>query len=263
MKKNFKFPWSHYLLVFVGLLSISSCKILSKKDGAGDKASSSTQAIIKALDKQAFKSDWMDARARISFKNEDMSVSGSATIRMKKDSLLWISVKKLGFEVARAMITRDSVLILDRINNEYGRFGLSYLSASYNLPANFGMVQSVVLGKPYFVNPTSVRLEESDQTYALTDQIPGHQVTYSLDRKDLRLLGMKYRSALGDQELIANLSEYAEIAKQQNFSYFRDFRLEEKDDSITEVTIKFSQIDLDTPQDIPFSIPRRYKRMEE
>lgn len=263
MKKIFQFPSLSYWLALLVFMSISSCKILSKKEGAGDKANSSTQAIIKALDKQAFQSDWMNARARISFKNDDMSVSGSATIRMKKDSVLWVSVKKLGFEVARAMITQDSVLILDRINNEYGRFDLSYLSASYNLPANFGMVQSVLLGKPYFVNPASVSLEESDQAYALTDEIPGHQVTYSLDRKDLRLLGMNYRSALGDQQLTANLSEYAEIAKQQNFSYFRDFRLEEKDDSITEVTIKFSQIDLDTPQDTPFSIPRRYKRMEE
>lgn len=263
MNKSHKLSNITSWLLIIALLSISSCKVLRKKEGAGDKAISSAQTIIRALDKQEFRSDWMSARARISFKNEDMAVSGSATFRLQKDNLLWVSVKKLGFEVARAMITPDSVFIIDRINNEYGRFGLNYLSDSYNLPANFGMVQSVILGKPYFVNPASVRLEKANQNYQLTDQIPGHQVTYSVDQKDLRLLAMNYVSALGDQRLEASLSEYAEIDKQQNFSYFRDFRLEEKDASITEMTIKFSQIELDTPQDTPFSIPKRYKRMED
>jgi hypothetical protein len=235
--------------------------VLKKKDVDKDKVDNSAQSVIKAINKQAFRSDWMSAKARISFKNDDMSVSGSATFRLKTDSVLWVSVKKLGFEVARALITKDSVLVIDRINNEYGRFDLSYLESSYNLPANFGMVQSVILGKPYFINPAKVELKQATEAFQLTDRIPGHQITYSVDRKDFRLLGMEYSSTLGDQRLQANLSEYAEIAKQQNFSYFRDFRLEEKDASITEVTIKFSQIELDTPQDIPFEIPRRYSRM--
>lgn len=46
----------------------------------------------------------------------------------KKTVLFGLPLSKLGFEVGRALITSDSVHILDRINNEYAVYALDYLS---------------------------------------------------------------------------------------------------------------------------------------
>jgi hypothetical protein len=254
--------WIIIALFFVQLLS--GCKVL-KEAGLGKKEDTldSPAGLIRALDQKKFAPEWFAAKARVSFEDEDMSITGSATIRMKKDSLLWVSVKKLGFEVARALITTDSVLIIDRINNEYGRFDLDYLESSFNLPASFPIVQNVILGNPHFLRPEEAVIVETRPNLQIRDRLPEQWVDYYLEPKDLRLLQMDYTETMGDQSLVASFEAYDQLPDKQEFSFFRNFSLTSSATGATEMTIKFSQVELDIPQSIPFSIPRRYTRMDE
>ena len=248
---------------FVLLSLLSTCNTLKKAGfGKKDTSESSARAIISAIEKQSLQADWFTAKARISYKDKDMSVSGSATIRMKTDSLLWISIKKLGFEVARAAITKDSVYVLDRLNNEYAIYGLDYLQESYNLPGDFQLLQSVVFGKPYFFDEQSVTLSPEEDAYVLKNSFYGHQIEYQVDQKDLRLLQLDYETNLGAQKMKIDLTEYEELADKQLFSYFRTLKMNSPDTGTTDVTIKFSQVELDTPKEVQFRIPSRYTKMD-
>lgn len=62
-----------------------------------------------------------------------MLVFVSVMICMKKDSLLWLSVKKLGFEVAWVQVIFDFVYVVDCFNKEYIIEGLVYLVVFYGL----------------------------------------------------------------------------------------------------------------------------------
>ncbi|HKK76993.1 MAG TPA: DUF4292 domain-containing protein [Saprospiraceae bacterium] len=253
---------SLFIALFL-LLALNSCKVL-REAGLGKKEKLDTPAaILSSLERQQLRPEWFAARARISYADEDMSVTGSATIRMKTDSLLWVSVKKLGFEVARTLITKDSVFIIDRINNEYGAFDLAYLQESYNLPASFPIVQSLILGNPYFLNPESVILVEKKPNLQLRDRQSDRWIDYYLDPKVLRLLRMDYAETFGDQSLVASFEEYEFLGNKKEFAFFRNFNLNSSTTGATEMSIKFSQIELDEPQSIPFSVPRRYSRMGE
>jgi len=257
------FPKNRLLntIVLCALITLSACKVL-REAGLGKKEKlDSSGAIMTALAQQQWQPDWFAARARITYADADMSVTGSATIRMKTDSLLWISVKKLGFEVARALITADSVFILDRINQEYGAFALDYLSESYQLPANLSTVQHLLLGKPYFAHPESVILIEQQPHLQLRDRYTNRWVDYYLEPQALRLLQMDYTEVFGAQSLVAFFEEYQELDNKQEFSFFRNFSLNSSTTGATEMSIKFSQIELDEPQSIPFSIPGRYAPM--
>ena len=246
------------------LFFVSSCDTL-KKVGLGKKEdmTNSSQAIISAMEQKAVKADWFNAKARISFKNSDMSVSGSATIRMKTDSILWVSVKKLGFEVARAMITTDSVYIIDRFNREYAIYDLDYLKESYQLPGDFKLLQSVLFGQAYFFEPRKATLEENDDLFIVKDGSMQHQLAYQVDPKDYRVLQLDYQAAFSQQKLKVELEEYDEIKDKQLFSYFRRMSMTDPEDGPTDVSIKFSQIELDTPRDTDFRIPSRYTRMDD
>ena len=65
---------------------------------------------------------------------------------MKKDSLIWISVTGVGFEVARGLITKDSIVFMDKFHKEYFAFNYEQLSKKYNFDLNFALLQSIIIG---------------------------------------------------------------------------------------------------------------------
>ena len=102
------------LLVFVLGFSCGASKKLGNKDAN----LSSTELLVRRMETKQVKAKTFDAKAKIDFRSQDISMSGNARIRMQKDSAVWVTLSKLGFVVARAMITAVSVRILVRINNE-------------------------------------------------------------------------------------------------------------------------------------------------
>ncbi len=72
----------------------------------------------------------------------------NANIRIKKDSLIWISARKLGFEIARMMISMDSVWLMDRINSQYFAGDYAFFSSKFNVDADYNLIESLLLGNP-------------------------------------------------------------------------------------------------------------------
>src|ERR1043165_2055158 len=59
----------------------------------------------------------LTAKAAVEIATDKETTSFDVNIRMKKDSAIWLSITPLlGIEVARVLVTRDSIRILDRIN---------------------------------------------------------------------------------------------------------------------------------------------------
>ncbi len=265
MNKNTFYSIQYSSLLFLLLIGLlSSCGGLKKGTEANkDISEDNPMALLERLAAKELDAEWLNANARIAYKGGGMSVSGSANIRMKKDSLIWIRVKKLGFEVARAMITVDSVYILDRLNNEYAIYDLDYLEHSYNLPGDFQMVQNLFLGQPYFMEPRAVNLSIEEQAYQLTEASSNFQVDYTIAPDDLRLEALQFASKDGKDDLKAAFSEFGTLDNNQLFSYFRQLDMSSSSLGQTNITIKFSQIELDQPKDTGFRIPSRYTRMDD
>ena len=80
----------------------------------------SVQELQDKLDSAAFNLEYINAKAAVVLINDSNEVSFNISYRSKKDSVIWISVSPLlGIEVARLMITPDSVKMLDKIHNKY------------------------------------------------------------------------------------------------------------------------------------------------
>ena len=57
-----------------------------------------------------FKFDYFTAKAKLNYTNGDQKLSAVANLRIKYDSLIWISISPgLGIEVLRLKLTTDSV----------------------------------------------------------------------------------------------------------------------------------------------------------
>ncbi|HET6253387.1 MAG TPA: DUF4292 domain-containing protein [Puia sp.] len=188
----------------------------------------------------------------------------NAVVRIKKDSIIWIEIyAKVGaipIKAFQAMITPDSVKILDRIKKIVRLRSVSYLQEQIHLPVDFGTVQDLLIGNPIFLDTANIlyyRMEKKGLSLFSEGRIftnfltlnPDNTVNHSkLDDTDplrARTCDITY----GDYD-------YGGPAP---FSTYRKISVAEKGKVDIEIGInkhyKFNEV-----LNYPFSIPKNYKR---
>ena len=90
---------------------------------------------------------YLTSSSKIRYSNENQNVSATANIRIRKDSIIWISVTPgFGIEAARGLITRDSITFINRLEKEYSSYSFQELSDKFNFEINYDLLQSVLVG---------------------------------------------------------------------------------------------------------------------
>src|SRR3989337_4525232 len=95
------------------------------------------------------------AKVKVNFEGKDGKKSDfNAFMRLKKDSVLWISINAaLGIEAFRVMVTPDSVKVLNKLEKVVQLRSVNYLKEVTKLPFTFSELQDLILGNPiYFAN---------------------------------------------------------------------------------------------------------------
>ena len=116
---------------------------------------------------------YLTAKSKVSFKSKEQDINNAnVNLRIAKDSLIWLSVSGVGVEVARALITKDSVIIMDRIHREYSVFDYPSLSQRFNFNLNFGLIQSLLVGNLPLPKEPAQRVK-NDKDFLLLRQHEG------------------------------------------------------------------------------------------
>lgn len=205
--------------------------------------------------------EWLNGSARLSFDDGDMSIGGTATIKMQKGKAIWMSVKKFGFEVARAMVTPDSLFILDRFNKEYAAEPISYISERFKLPADLAMLQQILLGNPVFLTQYTPKssTEENILRWSAEDEDARNDFWFLLP--DYQLDRMEVQQERNARSLAIQLLNYQDAGTNRDFSYLRKIAVNSRETGKAEIEIEFTQVELNVPTNIDFSVPPRYERM--
>lgn len=273
-----------FLLIGTTLIISASCKSPYKtvkiKDFKDEREAkmiedSSAQAIYLMMNNHAFLPEWFSAKANVESQSEDNKLDFNVHIRNKKDSAIWISITPLlGIEAARVLITKDSLYLIDRINNQYARTDFSFLNERYNIEVNFSMLQSLLLGNffPYKHENkfTSVYLEDS---VIILSTLKKRALKRSLEEKDLNKPVVQDLSIHPiNFRVLKNDIEDDHIQKKLNISYTNfvqtekgDFPLQHQTDLRAQKNfsfrIQFNKIGTEGPLELPFSIPEKYSQM--
>lgn len=92
--------------------------------------------------------EWMTAKMSGELKVESGEFALAGSVRMRRDSAIWISASAfLGVEAVRALITPDSVVIVNRLDQTYVAEPLREVAARYQWPATFQETQAMLLGE--------------------------------------------------------------------------------------------------------------------
>ena len=91
--------------------------------------------------------EWLTANMNIQAEGNGMNFDDlSGQMRMRKDSLVWLSVTaSMGIEVARAKVSTDSVWIVNRLEKTYLAEPLDSLATQLGMPLSLSLIQTLLL----------------------------------------------------------------------------------------------------------------------
>ena len=91
--------------------------------------------------------EYLSSKAKFKFEHNHKKISATTNFRIRKDSIIWLSITPgLGIEIARALITRDRIFVLDKLNRKYHQYNFIDLSRQYGFEFSFDLIQSIALG---------------------------------------------------------------------------------------------------------------------
>lgn len=259
--------FKHYafLLLFF-LLFLGACSV-SKKVQQTDILSLpelSSEQLLEKLQSNEVEVEWLHAKAKINFQDEKQTKNFTATIRLRKDSVLWMNVKKLSVEAARILIDKDSVYVIDRLHKQYYIKSLSYLADNYHLPADFEAIQTLLLGNPYLFDNTAFQVKNHPTNYQLSSEDrDGKLSDYWINGQSFLLEAMSFLDLRYERKLLSKLEDYQTSADSSfRFAHQRVFEMESEKTGTVKVRFKFVEVEPNVPKRMPFSISSRYKRVE-
>jgi len=216
------------------------------------------------LKAQALDVEWLSARAKINFKDSHQTRNFSANIRMRKDSVIWMNVKKASIEAFRILITTDSIYVINRLEKEYYVEDLKLVEEKFNFPGQFQALQTAILGNPYFFEEQQLSASTANQQYQLTgDNGVRTKSDYFLNGDSYALEQMAFFDVERDRKLNILLTEYAPVLEAAfQFAHHRQFEVESEETGNASIKMKFSKVELNVPKAIKFSISSRYKLVD-
>lgn len=156
------------------LLTTAACKNRKALQSLGRELPprSAERLLEKLLDQQNDTVRYYSSRASISLNMAEGNKSFKAQIRSVQDSALWVSViPALGIEVARVLLTRDSLKLLDKMADQYFTDDTAAAKARFGLRPDLALLQQALLGNAIGLDPNEkYRSDREDGWYVLTSR---------------------------------------------------------------------------------------------
>ena len=274
----------HHLPFLVGLMilvmTIQSCKSRQKSLNVQPGAivpmeNESVQVLMGRLDSCSFNAEWVSGKASVKTNQEGNETSFNITLRAKKDSIIWISISPLlGIEVARVMITPDSVMMLDRIHNKYQVNTFETINKLLQLKVNFEIVQALLYGNffAYKKNENRFNSVYLEEKFYVLSSLNKKKLKRSLEEGDLTKPVIQdvfindtfyriFKMSVLDQRINKSLlTEYEDFRQTDAGQFPFKSKTKVKAEKELEIFIDFGKLKVGEIQEFPFNIPSNFER---
>jgi hypothetical protein len=237
-----------WAVIFICLFAYTACKT-TKKLPHSPLVLKTVQDLTQLIGQNAFKYEWINAKLSANITTTDKDNSVTVNLRIRKDSAIWMSISPaLGIEVARVLITKDSIKIMDRLNSKYVVNNYAYLNELLQVQVDFEMIQSLLIG-----NNFSYLDDKKFKSSLLDGEL---YVLSTLGKRRLKKTIIKDKK--NNKELLSAYQDFR-MVENQRFPFVSAFNI--KSYKTVDIKIEYSKVTINKAQDFPFTIPEKYEKM--
>ncbi|HYC40082.1 MAG TPA: DUF4292 domain-containing protein [Chitinophagaceae bacterium] len=238
--------------------SVAAPDKTSERSRADSMAFIATQ--LSALRAGKIKFNTFSARVDLDYRESDgRKYDLNAHIRMQRDSVIWVSITAvLGIEGLRALITRDSVKILDKQNKTYTARSVAYLQEITALPLDLSTLQDLLIGNPVFVDSNVVSYSISDETISLVSIGQFFKNLITLQRGSGLLLSSKLDDVQEERNRTCHLT-YDRYEEKEGVLFPSLRTISVSESRKLDIRLNFKQYGFNEKLSFPFPVPKNYE----
>ena len=260
-------PVAHCSLLIAIIFILCSC---STNKTTSSLRTLSANHIIREVEDNRFEFDNLDTKFNVRLEGNNIGLKGQ--LKMKNDTVIWVSLSlKLGIEVARVMITEDSVKFINRTNKTY--FVESVDKFQERLPSEVTMqfLQDILVGNDILlskndkfkvtIDDNNYKLESDKNTFWITPK------TFKV--KSCQLSAVSYQqSAISYQQSTVNGQQSTVSVSYDNFQYVNGKLLPTKiilnanEDFDIKLEIDYSEVKVGERLEFPFNISKKFNKIK-
>lgn len=267
----------YWPLVFLLIIFLADCrttkqinKVIAPKDttivkNTGQSAEDSVAVIRHTVD--SLHSNYIDFRtfnAKIKVEYQDSKGKQpdiTAVVRIIKDSAIWVSLSAtfLNFEVYRVLISKDSVILLNKQDKEVQYRSLDYLQDVTEIPFDFNTLQDLLVGNPVYFDSNVVAYRRIDDKILMSVAGKFFKHLVTLSAKDYTVLHSKLDDVDINRNRTADITYGGyETNSGLHFSTYREITVSEK--NRLDIQLTFKQYEFNKELSVNFNVPKNYKR---
>ena len=262
---------------FLALILLVSCRSTRKIQTAISRKDSTVQASMDSVPLRAdslqfiqhtltkLKNSQIDfetfsAKINVDYQGADgKKYDVNANLRMQKDSVIWISITAIfGIEGLRAIITQDSVRILNKQDKVYTARSVNYLQEVTALPLNLHSLQDIIMGNPVFLDSNIVSYTKHENNHVSLLSV-GEWFKHLLTLNGASLLdNSKLDDVDRNRSRTCNLS-YTNYEDKKGVLFSTRRRITVAEKSKLDIKLDFKSYEFNETLSFPFSVPKSYK----
>ncbi|MFM9944051.1 MAG: DUF4292 domain-containing protein [Bacteroidia bacterium] len=209
---------------------------------------------IKNVLNTVFEYDYLSYKAKCDYKDDNMDQSFTMNIRMKRDSIIWLSITAVGFEVARARLDKDSVKVISRLEKKYFVYGYDYIKKITGTTLSLLQIQNLLTANLLF-GPENYKATSEKIKFKTTE---GYiENTLTLDDKS-KIIEQILQHLVEQSNANVIYSDYKKTDRQQ-FPGKVDISVITPKRNIS-LLMENSGMSIDNIDAFPFEIPTKYEK---
>ncbi|MBL4707094.1 MAG: DUF4292 domain-containing protein [Flavobacteriales bacterium] len=200
-----------------------------------------------------------------------------ANIRIRKDSAIWISITPaLGIEVARILITKDTVKVINRFDRNYFIGDYAYINKRFDIELEFNLIQSMLVGNSIsFEKDEKVKLSVDKEKYYLgnlkkrkarkADNKPQkierqkeEVISLWVDQYNFKIRNFIFSDLLANRFLTGEYKDFKSVGDQL---IANDLKFDFQSEKPAKVALQYSKVSLEGPLKFSFNISSKYEQV--
>ena len=264
---------SCFLIVFLDSCKVGKRLIANRQQHLTRLSENEIQNLVKS---HKFDFNTISAKCSVECNLDSNLSSFNVSLRGRKDSILWFSITApiIGIEAARAIITKDSVLFMDRIHNKYFAGNYTMINKLLHADLDFELIQNLFVGNNVEFYDDADRLHSGvdDGRYFLSTirkrkmrKVMEHNKELKdpaqfiwLDPVTYKTVRLVFKDFNANRSFEANYDKF-EMIDSMLFPHNLHFNI--KAEKNIDIHVDYSKVTINTKQRFPFSIPSKYERI--
>ena len=247
------------IILLLSIFSLSSCSLLynTSKDNNENSRKFTPKKSIRIANNNINSIEYIQAKAKVSFRDNNKIKSNTITMRISSDEKIWINAS-LG--AARILIDNDSVKYYNKIEKNYFVSDINYINEKIGFESNFEILQNLVLGILIHKFDPSSLYKKTENSYVYKDDkfnlnSKVIQSTVSISPFNSRVLKHSFK----DQNNFFEVSydDYTIVDEQ-----ILPTKIRFSNNGLESLYIEIKSISSLEKINIPFRIPKNYKRIK-